>query len=215
MCTTCLRCSLARSNGRISSIAAPVVPMMLASSGSERKQARVQARRAVQIAVHANAARDGEERGQQDDERHVFFQHCVNEGGERGRRPEADSEWHEEQRPPRPRISCRNGCARRAARPAGQSRSTTKCRRTAAPTGGTASRRRARPLEPSVGSAASARAANRRRAFMRGLARSGLQQLWSWWAESSWAALRFACSTQGPIIASERERTGRYSESGC
>ena len=71
-CATCLRLSLARISGRISSIDAPVVPMKLASTAPMAMKRDVQRRAAVQVAAHVDAAGRREQRDQQDDERHVF-----------------------------------------------------------------------------------------------------------------------------------------------
>ena len=48
---------------------APVVPIKLASAGADGEQRRVHGRRAMDVAAHDDAARDGEEREQQQDER--------------------------------------------------------------------------------------------------------------------------------------------------
>ena len=77
----CRRSSLARSSGRISTIEAPVVPITLASTVPMARSAVLTAGRAVQVAAHEDAARDREQREQQDDERDVFEQRGVRDLG--------------------------------------------------------------------------------------------------------------------------------------
>ena len=64
---------------------------------TERDDRRIHARRAVQIAAHADAARHRIERGQQHDERHVLFEHRVNERAERYAGAEHHAKRHQKQ----------------------------------------------------------------------------------------------------------------------
>ena len=74
-CARCLRLSLARSSGRISSIDAPVVPITLASTRAQARAMPVlSAGEPCEIAADVDAARHREQREQQDDERQVFEQ---------------------------------------------------------------------------------------------------------------------------------------------
>ena len=69
--------SLARMIGRIRIIEAPVVPMTEASIAPSRSSAGIDQRRAVDVAGNQDAARNREEREQQDDEGHVFGEQRV------------------------------------------------------------------------------------------------------------------------------------------
>ena len=77
----CRRSPLARINGRISSMAAPVVPSRLAPQRTEAEQRQIGVRRPDEVAADADAARHDEQRQQQHDEGQVF----VRQSGEQGR----------------------------------------------------------------------------------------------------------------------------------
>ena len=77
VCLTCFRSRLVSSNGRIKSIAAPVVPMKLASTAADGEKRRVGHGMGGQVALDANPAADGVQAEQQDDERNVFAQDRV------------------------------------------------------------------------------------------------------------------------------------------
>ena len=68
---TCLRSRFVWSSGRMRSIDAPVVPMNDASSAPAAEERGVGARRRLEVALHEDAARDHEQRAEQDDERDV------------------------------------------------------------------------------------------------------------------------------------------------
>src|SRR5665647_2907647 len=68
--------------------------------GAEHQDAGIQERRAAQGAGNVDAAGHHVEREQQNDEAHIFRQHRVNQGGERGRCTEHDGDRRQrEQRP--------------------------------------------------------------------------------------------------------------------
>ncbi len=74
VCWTCFRSRLVSRSGRTSNIAAPVVPIRLASNPAGRKKGGVGQRMGGQVAFDADAAADRVQTEQQDDERQVLAQ---------------------------------------------------------------------------------------------------------------------------------------------
>ena len=105
-CTWCLRLSLARSSGRISSIDAPVVPMKLASTAPMARMAVFSPRRALEIAAHIDAARHRVQRRQQDHEGQVLGQQRMHQVGQGRTRTEHRCKGQQEgQRPGRRQLA--------------------------------------------------------------------------------------------------------------
>ena len=102
-------------DGRISSIAAPVVPVMQAMPVPMASSAVLSSRRAVQVALDQHAARDREQRQDQDDEGDELAEHRVHEfdAGEVGTEDERARD--EKRQRPAARRSCRSGDARASA----------------------------------------------------------------------------------------------------
>ncbi|ABA49884.1 hypothetical protein BURPS1710b_2927 [Burkholderia pseudomallei 1710b] len=71
--------------------------------GAEREDARIEPGRAVQVAAHADTARDRIQRAQQHDERDVFLEQRVHQRAERGAEAERRGERHQERNRPRRR----------------------------------------------------------------------------------------------------------------
>ena len=115
-CTLLRRQSLARSRGRIRTMAAPVVPISEARKVPISSRTRLTTGRAAQGAAHVDAAGDGEQAPQQDDEGDVVHQVDVQDLLQRLARDSRSGRGRRRAGPRRPRP-WGSGGARSAAPP--------------------------------------------------------------------------------------------------